>query len=459
MSAPRWLAAALVLAVAGCTESSPTPSASPARSTAAPSEAAAPSVYAGLWVDATAETIGETAEWTNKVEVADLNGDGFADLIFPNGGDYDTPGEPVATQVFFSNFPASPQFTDATAQVVGDLVGIARVAKVADLNADAIPDIVLGTTYQTQSQLLLGTGGGNFTNATNQLPQVPLSVGDVDIGDVDADGDLDLVLADWGPRGPVGPVGGRVQLWLNDGSGRFTDATADQMPATEVRFSWELDFVDVDNDWDLDLAVSAKLSTSVLFENDGSGHFADVTEGRLPQFTNNYDFEAMDLDYDGYLDLATINDGSGRLTMELAAFDAPLSRGTLGMTVVDLDHDGRLDVVEAQGENAQAFDERVYIATDAMPPDTVGPVVVTDLLADVDGTVTVHARIHDYMVYRAGSLPTVAVMWDGGGASSAPLAWYGEFLFRATFTVPAGATGLRVCANDRSGNETCVAAR
>jgi len=513
--------AALLLGACESGSPTPSPSASQGPASLAPEESEAPSAYAGLWENATAQTIGTTSEWTNKVEVADLNGDGYADLIFPNGGDYDTPGTPVATQVFFSNFPDSPQFTDVTDQVMGDLVGITRVAKVADLDMNGTADVVLGTTYQTQSQLLLGTGDGNFTNATAQLPQIPLKVGDVDIGDVDGDGDLDLVLADWGPRGPIGPEGGRVQLWLNDGSGRFTDATAAQMPSTQVRFTWELDFVDVDNDWDLDLAVSAKLSTSVLFENDGSGHFTDVTEGRLPQFTNNYEFEAMDLDGDGYLDLVTINDGdslsehvfrndraggfedvtaewwppsanpgeddnniafldvdsdgdadfligsltgpdrlmindgSGHLTMELAAFDAPISAGTLGMTVVDLDRDGRLDVVEAQGENSQAMDERVYLATDRLAPDTSAPVVRVALAQASEGGAVVFARAHDFMAYRAGEL-TVVVTWDGAGDAAVALSWYGEFLFRGIVDIPAGVTGLRVCATDLAGNEGCT---
>jgi hypothetical protein len=49
---------------------------------------------------------------------------------------------------------------------------------------------------------------------------------------------------------------------------------------------------------------------SYLFENDGTGPFTDVTtQRRLPKFTNNYDFEAMDVDGDDYLDVVTINDG------------------------------------------------------------------------------------------------------------------------------------------------------
>ena len=526
------LLVAVIVLLAACEASpSPSPSASPAASASAAQTPETPSAYAGLWTDATAETIGQTAEWTNKVEVADLNGDGALDLLFPNGGDYEAPGEPIATRVYFNDLASGQAFTEVTDSVMGAMVGIARVAKVADLNGDGFADIVLGTTYQTQSQLLLGTGGGAFTNATSQLPQVPLSIGDIDIGDVDGDGDLDLVLADWGPGSPMENEGGRVQLWLNDGSGAFTDATPALMPATAVRFSWELELVDVDNDWDLDLAVSAKRSeTSFLFENDGTGTYTDVTAERLPQFTNNYDFEAMDLDGDGYLDLVTINDGenltgeggsehvfrndgqggfedatadwwpneenpgeddnniafldvdsdgdadfligsltgpdrlmindgSGHLTMELGAFDAPVSAGTLGMTVADLDNDDRLDVVEAQGENPSAEDERVYLATAALSPDSAGPIVTTDLRASASGRVTVHARVHDSQAFRAGDVATVAVIWGAQEKSIVPLTWYGEFLYRAAIDLPAGAPELQVCAMDRAGNETCVIAR
>lgn len=523
-----WVTGAAILALilGACNDASPspTPPADGAPSTE-PSAAPSASAYAGLWVDATAETIGSTADWTNKVEAADINGDGFVDLIFPNGGDYETPGEPVATQVFLNGFPEEQAFTDATTSVMGELVALARVSKVADLNADLIPDIVLGTTYQTQSQLLLGTGGGAFSNATAQLPQLPLSVGDIDIGDVDADGDIDLVLADWGPGSPMENTGGRVRLWLNNGAGTFTDVTDARMPGTLVRFCWELELMDVDNDWDLDLAVSSKRSeTSFLFENDGSGTFTDVTPDRLPHFTNNYEFEPMDLDGDGYLDLVTINDGdafgehvfrndgsgafedmtaewwpssenpageddnniafldvdsdgdadflvgsltsadrlmindgSGHLTLEMAAFNAPISAGTLGMTVADLNNDGRLDVVEAQGENPQAEDERIYLATEAVPRDSSPPVVVTDLDGSASGAVTVHARVHDFMVHRSGDGWTVGVVWDGA-PGSAPMEWYGEFLFRTTVSIPVGATGLQVCATDGSGNETCTPA-
>ena len=47
-----------------------------------------PSPWAGIWVDRTAELLDSTGEWTNKVELADLDGDGRRDLVVGDGGDY-----------------------------------------------------------------------------------------------------------------------------------------------------------------------------------------------------------------------------------------------------------------------------------------------------------------------------------------------------------------------------------
>jgi hypothetical protein len=269
---------------------------------------AGPSVPTRLWVDATATTIGETKEWTNKVEVADLDQDGRPDLIFANGGNYSDPGKPEPSRVFFNMGPGQ-KFVEKTTDVFGAATFLSRAIKARDLTGDGVIDIIVSTTYQTQSRLFVGTGKGAFKDVTaTNLPQMPLSVGDVEPGDVDGDGDLDLVLADWGAGNNMTNAGGRTRLWINDGTGRFTDETETRMPALLVRFSWDLEFVDVDNDYDLDIAISCKrCSGSVLFRNDGKGTFADG--GGIPAYTNNYEFEPMDLDGDGFMDLVTINDG------------------------------------------------------------------------------------------------------------------------------------------------------
>ena len=472
--------------------------------------------YSGAWLDVTGNALGPTAEWTNNVEAADIDVDGDIDLLFANSGT-ERYWTPVENRVFLNR--GNGTFTDATRQVLGKSVGTSRVIKVADVNADTVPDIVVGNIVSSQSRLYLGDGTGGWRDATaSHLPPARLSVGDLELGDVDADGDLDIVLVDWGGGSPETNSGGQVTLWVNDGVGRFTDATADQMPDTLVRFSWDLELVDVDNDWDLDIATSCKMcSSSRLYENDGDGTFVDVTAQRMPHYTNNYEFEPLDLDADGYLDLVTINDGpdtgsgpaehvfrndrsggyvdgtaqwwpsdantgwddavvvgldiesdgdadfivgsldgpdrllvndgTGVLTVNDDIFEGARSLGTLGLAVADFNGDGRLDVVEAQGEAAGHMEERMRIASEQVPRDTASPVVRAHLL---DGSVV--ARVHDNRTPNRPSEWRKVVVRTA--THDLAMDWYGENLFRAP--APRGAGEAEVCATDAAGNTTCA---
>jgi len=526
----------VLLLLAGCGAPAPAATSVPrATSTVIPSATApatdtataAPTEPVGLWEDVTEATIGETKFWSNKVELADINGDGLVDVLFANGGEYEMRGVPEASQVFLNQGP-DEAFKEVTEEVFGPTLGWVRVIKVRDVNNDGQPDIIKGATFQSQSQLYLSEGLGKFTNVTaTHLPQMEASIGDLEFGDVDGDLDLDMVLADWGAGSPMSNEGGRTMLWLNDGAGHFSDVTTAQMPDVLVRFSWELEFVDVDNDYDIDILVSCKqCSGSYLFENNGRGTFTDVTEGRLPQFRNNYDFEAMDVNGDQFLDLVTINDGilfreqlflnnqqggfadatkelwpasenpgcddnmhafldydsdgdadlligsldcddrllvndgSGNLQLFEDTSVLPLTSGTLGIAVADLNSDHKLDVVMAQGEAPGAIAEKVYFGA-AIPPDTAKPIVtlVESISApDPNQPVQIRARVHDN---KSPTMPhdwgSVVLRWTVDGQSQeVPMQWYGEYLWRGTIDEPpAGGLTYEVCATDAAGNEAC----
>ncbi|UCF93026.1 MAG: VCBS repeat-containing protein [Desulfobacterales bacterium] len=490
----------------------------------------------GLWEDATKTTIGETKEYTNSLELADINGDGRVDILFANGGGYEEPGVPEFSRVFLNQGPGH-MFKEVTKEVFGsEPMVAARAIRAADVNGDGNPDLVVGTSYQTQSQLYLGVGQGNFKNVSEtHLPQIKASVGDLKFGDADGDGDLDLVLVNWGPGNPMKNLGGRTMLWLNDGTGHFTDVTEKQMPNVPAKFSWNLEFVDVDNDYDLDIMVSAKKSEgSFLFENDGEGNFRDVTQGRVPPYTNNYEIEAMDLNADGYLDVITmndgeylddgpyarrnqifindgnggfinatpqlwedrdnpavddnlavmldydsdgdpdvlvaslagpdrilINDGTGHLRLHkdfMNSFTGDPTHGTLGMAVADLNGDGKLDVVQSQGEVPGYEDERVFLGKH-IKVDTAPPVIaMVEKINLAHQPVVVRARVHDN---KSPTMPhdwqSAVLYWtDGGQTQEIPMRWYGEYLWRATVDkLRSDRIRYKVCATDAAGNQAC----
>src|SRR5688572_8086089 len=94
--------------------------------------------------------------------------------------------------------------------------------------------------------------------------------------DADGDDDQDLYLLsghDLEKHGVVGPPSNA--LFLNDGSGRFTEATAAARLA-DGRYSVGVCGGDYDNDGDVDLYVTNFDAPNALFRNDGAGHFEDV---------------------------------------------------------------------------------------------------------------------------------------------------------------------------------------
>ncbi len=170
----------------------------------------------------------------------------------------------------------------------------------------------------------------------------PASGNQIQTGDIDNDGDADILTCSYAPD---------VYIYKNDGSGNFIKSQRfNTFPGIDHVNGLVLG--DYDNDGDLDFSLSLSTTTFlldslVIYKNDGSGNFARYSTVRGGGIGG----ETGDLDGDGDLDIvlswafATVNyflnDGSGNITRY------SLSTGfshAAGMSIGDIDKDGDLDI-------------------------------------------------------------------------------------------------------------------
>jgi hypothetical protein len=131
------------------------------------------------------------------------------------------------------------------------------------------------------------------------------------MADVDGDGLIDIYF--------VSQVGGN-QLWKNLGGGKFRDITASGGVAVLGKIGVSASFADIDNDGDPDLYVTTVRGGNVMFENDGKGHFRDITASAGVTYVGHSSAAVFfDYDRDGRLDLFLVN--VGKYTTDTIAGD------------------------------------------------------------------------------------------------------------------------------------------
>jgi enediyne biosynthesis protein E4 len=121
------------------------------------------------------------------------------------------------------------------------------------------------------------------------------------VADVDGDGLLDVYF--------TSQVGGN-QLWRNLGGGRFENITEAAGVGVPGKISVSATFADIDNDGHPDLYVTTVRGGNVLFQNDGHGHFRDISKASGLDYVGHSSAAVFfDYDRDGKLDLFLVNVG------------------------------------------------------------------------------------------------------------------------------------------------------
>jgi hypothetical protein len=138
-----------------------------------------------------------------------------------------------------------------------------RIVVLGDVDADGDLDLVVGNTNNQTSKLYLNDGSGGFSATGTAVGSVIENTQSVVLGDVDGDGDLDLV---------AGNGGQTNKLYLNDGSGGF--GTTGLAVGSDTDSTQSVVLGDVDGDGDLDLVAGNSGQTNKLYLNNGSGGFS-----------------------------------------------------------------------------------------------------------------------------------------------------------------------------------------
>jgi hypothetical protein len=270
---------------------------------------AAPSAFGQQFANQTAARFpaAGNSEYSNQLTFVDIDGDDDLDIVWANGQGYSSQGAALKPRIYINN--GSGNFVDETDARAAGITGWFRGAEAGDMDGDGDMDLILAQDFNKKPILLANNGAGVFANVSAQLPNINMSSARAQFGDVDNDGDLDLIFNNSGTTSRFA-TNGRPRLFLNDGTGTFTDAPTTQTPQTNIAEQMDIFFFDCDSDLDLDIYVGTRSGQSKLWINNGSGVFTNLGAA-MPGGGGSYSYDAGDIDGDGDMDLIGINSGSG----------------------------------------------------------------------------------------------------------------------------------------------------
>ena len=339
----------------------------------------------------------------------DVDRDGDQDLLLVNSTTWDAvlpdaeagPGT-GPTMSLYENDGAG-KFADRTAGSGLEVSFYGTGVAVGDVDGDGWTDVFVSAVGPNRLFRNVGGQRGNDSRFEDVTATAGVAGADTEWSsssaffDADGDGDLDLLVGNYvrwsrqidievgyqltgvgrayGP--PLNYGGTTMDLYRNDGSGVFTDVSAEAglhilNPATDTPVAKTLGLapVDIEGDGDTDVVVANDTVRNFLLVNDGSGVFTEDGElyglayGRDGAATGAMGADAADFRNDGELGFAIANFANEMTSLYVSQGDPTLwsdeaitagigapSRRVLsfGLFFFDYDLDGRLDLLQVNG--------------------------------------------------------------------------------------------------------------
>jgi len=258
----------------------------------------------GVFVDVADEAGLIDIQSTDNAIWLDYDRDGFIDLYTGNVGD------PSFRNLLYRNRG------DGTFEDVTDSAGLhipfhpegggSNGGMVAgDFNNDGWPDLYVAV-FRAENRLFLNNQQGGFIESNNSDIRDNGEAFGAATGDIDNDGDLDLLFAAGGSQ----TANFRSGILLNLGNAEFLDIT-DGIGVETLSSSIEslgINLADIDNDGDLD--IMAGWDPALLFINTGDGTFVDASVGSGLLSQSLFTLLFADFNLDGFLDILGGGGGS-----------------------------------------------------------------------------------------------------------------------------------------------------
>jgi hypothetical protein len=244
------------------------------------------------------------------VAIGDIDGDGLVDIFVARGG-YEE-----STSVLYRNRSRgdSIRFEETAKEAGVAVIGHGYACAMADVNSDGALDLFVGNLMPRKGEtrtryLFLNDGHGRFTDATERSG---IAIGGnttaCAFGDFDNDGRLDLCIS---TMPDATGKGGGIELYRNRWDGTFEDVTERAgLASLRGASSRGVVFGDVNNDGHLDLYVAncgGTTDLNRLFINRGDGTFRDATSESGLDVRFGHGCAFGDMDNDGDLDLFVSN--------------------------------------------------------------------------------------------------------------------------------------------------------